>query len=257
MPRLTRRSALLTALWAILALLTKPIGGPAALVLIVAMLGFGMGQPTVRRRLAATAAVAASLVVSYVLEAAAAPWPVFGTTGPLGAIRFGLSYLWQFYLPPLSFMDQAHDSYRAFDSLPSWRVWVETGVGFFGWFSAPMPAWAYNLALWSVIAATAIATWAALRRRSPRERSVPTLLAAALGYVLLLHLAEILLLLQGGTDLLLQGRYLIAVLPLFAAALYQPLSRVGNVGVLTAGALLAVAAVLSVEATIDVLVFFG
>ena len=35
-------------------------------------------------------------------------------------------------------------------------------------------------------------------------------------------------LLQGGTDLLLQGRYLIAVLPLFAAALYQPLSRVGS-----------------------------
>ena len=208
--------------------------------------------------LAATVAVAAALAVTYVVEAAAATWSPFGTAGPLAAVRYGLSYLWQFYLPPLPFMDTAHAAYRAFHSLPSWRVWVETGVGFFGWLTMPMPSWAYNLAFWSLVAATRPRGLGLHPRALSRsERAVPALLAAALGYVLLLHLAEILLLLQGGSDLLLQGRYLIPVVPLFAAALYQPFSRIGRVGSLAAGALLLVAAVLSVEAMNDVLVFFG
>ena len=63
--------------------------------------------------------------------------------------------------------------------------------------------------------------------------------------------------LQGGTDLLLQGRYLIPAVPLFAAALYQPFSRIGRAGSLATCALLLVAFVLSVEAMNDVLVFFG
>ena len=189
-----------------------------------------MGARTVRRRVAAVVAIAAALVVTYVVEAAAATWSPFGTAGPLAAVRYGLSYLWQFYLPPLSFMDTAHSAYRSFHSLPSWRVWVETGVGFFGWLTVPMPSWAYNLAFWSVVAATGLAVWACIRTRGRSERAVPALLAAALGYVLLLHLAEMLLLLQGGFDLLLQGRYLIPIVPLFAAALYQPFSRIGRIG---------------------------
>ena len=132
-----RRSALVVALWALLATLTKPIGGPAAAMVIVGVVGFGMGARTVRRRVAAVVAIAAALVVTYVVEAAAATWSPFGTTGPLGAVRYGLSYLWQFYLPPLSFMDTAHSAYRSFHSLPSWRVWVETGTGFFGWLTRP------------------------------------------------------------------------------------------------------------------------
>ena len=120
-----------------------------------------------------------------------------------------------------------------------------------------MPSWAYNLAFWSVVAATGLAVWACIRTRGRGERALPALLAAAVGYVLLLHLAEVLLLLQGGFDLLLQGRYLIPIIPLFAAALYQPFSRIGRIGLLASGALLLVAAVLSVEAMNDVLVFFG
>ena len=85
----------------------------------------------------------------------------------------------------------------------------------------------------------------------------PGLLAAALGNVILLHLAEFLALLQGTEDLVLQGRYLVSVVPLFAAALYQPLSRIGRSGLVTAAALTLVAAVLSVEAMNDVLVYFG
>ena len=253
----TRRSALHVALWAVLALLTKPIGGPAAAVVIVAMLGFGSGPRTLTRRLAAIAALAVALAGTYLVEAAAAEWSPFGVSSPLSAIRYSVSYLWQFYLPPLSFMDAGDAAYHAFHSLPSWRVWVETGVGFFGWLTTPMPAWAYNLAFWSLVVATGIAVWACIRRRTARDRAVPALLAAALGYVLLLHFAEILLLLQGGTDLLLQGRYLIPAVPFFAAALYQPFSRIGRAGSLATCALLLVAFVLSVEAMNDVLVFFG
>ena len=252
-----RRSALVVALWALLATLTKPIGGPAAAMVIVGVVGFGMGARTVRRRVAGVVAIAAALVVTYVVEAAAATWSPFGTTGPLGAVRYGLSYLWQFYLPPLSFMDTAHSAYRSFHSLPSWRVWVETGTGFFGWLTVPMPSWAYNLAFWSVVAATGLAVWACIRTRGRSERALPALLAASVGYVLLLHLAEVLLLLQGGFDLLLQGRYLIPIIPLLAAAWYEPFSRIGRIGLLASGALLLVVAVLSVEAMNDVLVFFG
>ena len=138
-----------------LALLTKPIGGPAAAVVIVAMLGFGSGPRTLTRRLAAIAALAVTLAGTYLVEAASAEWSPFGVSSPLAAIRYGVSYMWQFYLPPLSFMDAGAAAYHAFHSLPSWRVWVETGVGFFGWLTTPMPAWAYNLAFWSLVVATA------------------------------------------------------------------------------------------------------
>ncbi len=56
-----RRSVLVVALWALLATLTKPIGGPAAAMVIVGIVGFGMGARTVRRRVAAVVAIAAAL----------------------------------------------------------------------------------------------------------------------------------------------------------------------------------------------------
>jgi hypothetical protein len=253
----TRRRVVGVSAWVLLALLTKPIGGPAALVMIVSLLAFAPGARTLPKRLVAVGALTATLVVCYVAMAVAATWQVFGGAGPLGAARYGLSYLWQFYLPSLPFMDSEHAAYHAIPSLPSWRVWVETGTGFFGWLTTPMPSWAYNLAFWSLMAAICVAAAACIARPDRRDRAASALLIAGLANVLLLHLAEILALLQGTADLVLQGRYLIAVVPLFAAALYQPLSRIGRSGALTAGALLAVAAVLSLEALNDVLVFFG
>jgi hypothetical protein len=253
----TRGRVIRVALWALLALLTKPIGGPAALITIVSMLAFAPGARTLPRRLIATGSLAVAFVVCYVAMTVAATWQLFGTGGPLAAARYGISYLWQFYLPPLWFMDSEHAAYHAFPSLPSWRVWVETGTGFFGWLTTPMPGWAYHLAFWSLVTATCVAVAACIARPDQRERTVSAFLIAGLGNVFLLHLAEILALLQGTSDLVLQGRYLISVVPLFAAALYQPLSRIGRAGTLTASGLALVAAVLSVEALTDVLVFFG
>jgi hypothetical protein len=253
----TRGGVVRVALWALLALLTKPIGGPAALLIIVPLLAFVPATRAFPRRLAAVGALAGALVVCYVAMAVAATWQLFGTGGPVTSLRYGLSYLWQFYLPPLSFMDRKDAAYRAFGSLPSWRVWVETGTGFFGWLTTPMPSWAYNLAFWSVVAATAVAIVAGVTRPDRRTGAALALLIAGLANVLLLHLAEILSLIQGSPELLLQGRYLIAVIPLFVAALFQPFGRIGRAGIVTAGGVLAVVAVLSVEAMNDVLVFFG
>ena len=253
-----RRSVLVVALWALLATLTKPIGGPAAAMVIVGIVGFGMGARTVRRRVAAVVAIAAALVVTYVVEAAAATWSPFGSTGPLAAVRYGLSYLWQFYLPPLSFMDTAHAAYRSFHSLPSWRVWVETGIGFFGWLTVPMPSWAYNLAFWSVVAATGLAVWACIRTRGRSERALPALLAAAD------RLRAPPAPRRGAAAA--PGR----LRPAAAGPLPDPRSSRSSPRPCTsrsrasagsacsrAGALLLVAAVLSVEAMNDVLVFFG
>ena len=252
----TRRSIIAVALWALLALITKPIGGPAAAVMIVGMLGFGTGVRTWWRRGAAIAAMAVVLGGTYIAEAVSQKWSLFGGAGPVSGTRYGLSYLWQFYLPSLPFMDSAHRAYAAFGSLPSWRVWIETGVGFFGWLAVPMPGWTYDLAFWVLVGATCVAIWATIRRRGDDERVLPALLAAAVGNVLLLHMAEVLQLLNGGT-LLLQGRYLIPVVPLFAAALYRPLPRAGRVGIATTGALTLPVAVISVQAMVSLLVFFG
>jgi hypothetical protein len=257
--RWERGQALRVALWALLVLLTKPIGGPAALVLIVAALAFRPGPRDARRRVAGTAAVAGSLVVSYIAMTIAATWAFFGTRTALSAARYGVSYFWQFYLPALPFMDPAAFAYhaRSGHALPSWSVWLVGTTGHFSWLTITMPSWAYRLTLWSLVAAACVALVACALKPDRGDRAVSALLVAGIGNVILLHLAELLAVLQGTSDLILQGRYLLVVVPLFAAALYQPLSRIGRAGVVTAAALTVVAAVLSIEAMNDVLVFFG
>jgi hypothetical protein len=251
------KRAIHVALWALLALLAKPIGGPAALLIIVPLLVFVPATRRLPRRLAAVGALVAAIGVCYVAMAVAATWKLFGTGGPLTSARYGISYLWQFYLPPLSFMDTAHFAYHGLPMLPSWRVWVETGTGYFGWLTTPMPSWTYNLAFWALAAAAAVSVVAALTRPDRRTGAALALLIAGLANVLLLHLAEILALIQGSPELILQGRYLIAVVPLFVAALFQPYARIGKAGLVASGGILLVSAVLSLEAMNTVLVFFG
>jgi hypothetical protein len=74
--------------------------------------------------------------------------------------------------------------------------------------------------------------------------------------VLLLHMAEILLVINNG-GLLLQGRYLLPIVPLFEAVLLLGLARLGRLGVATAAVLLGVTFVLSIQGLTDTLVFFG
>jgi hypothetical protein len=251
---MTRRRLLFALMWVVLAGLAKPIGGPTALVMVVALLGLGPAGSSWRRRIGVGAALAASLIVSYVAEAIAASFSVRGTYTTVSMIRYSLSYLWQFYLPRLWFMTPG--PYSGHDYLPSWWVWIETSVGRFAWLTVPMSEWWYRLAFWSLLAATVLAAVGLVRARSRDVRVVAALLTAVLGYVLLLHMAEILLLINNG-GLLLQGRYLLPIVPLLLAVLMSGLARLGRLGVATATALVGVTFVISIQGLLDTMVFFG
>jgi Predicted membrane protein (DUF2142) len=245
---LTRRRLVFVILWGLLTALSKPVGPPTAIILAVALLGFGVTGTSWRRRGAVFALLAAFL-------AALAAYGRPAGIGPLTLVRYGISYLWQFYLPALPFMAPGPYVGR-YGSLPSWWVWINTGVGRFGWLTTPLPSWAYNLALLTLALAAAVAAFGFARRARREVPVAAALLVAALGYVLLLHLSEVLLAIGNG-GLLLQGRYLLPVVPLLEAVLLLGLARLGRVGLAVSGALVVVTFVLSVQAVESTLVFFG
>lgn len=251
---LTRRRLLFVLLWMALAALAKPIGGPTALVMAIALLGLGPAASSWRRRVAVAGGLLATLAVTYLGEAVVESYRVRGAFTTLQWLRFSASYLWQFYLPRLWFMSPG--PYKGRGYLPSWFVWVETSVGRFGWLSVPMSPWWYRLAFWTLVVASVIAAVGFVRYRTGGVRVAGPLLVAALGYVLLLHMAEILLVINNG-GLLLQGRYLLPIVPLLEAVLLLGLARLGRVGVATALVLVGVTFVISIQGLTDTLVFFG
>jgi Predicted membrane protein (DUF2142) len=251
---MTRRRLLFVLLWMALAALAKPIGGPTALVMAISLLGLGPAGSSRARRLAVAGGLLATLAVTYVGEAVVESYRVRGPYTSIQWIRFSASYLWQFYLPRLWFM--APGPYKGHGYLPSWFVWVETSVGRFAWLTVPMSPWWYRLAFWTLVIAVVIAAVGFVRHRTRDVRVAAPLLVAALGYLLLLHMAEILLVINNG-GLLLQGRYLLPIVPLLEAVLLLGLARLGRVGLATGALLVGVTFVLSIQGLTDTLVFFG
>jgi hypothetical protein len=252
---LTRRRLGFVLLWAVLAALAKPIGGPAALLMTLSLLGLSPTGTSWRRRAGVAAALGASIAFSYVAEARVANFSMTGTQeSPLRTIRYSLAYLWQFYLPKLWFMTPG--PYTHHDYLPSWWVWIETSIGRFAWLTVPMSQWWYRLAFWVLVVAAVAAAIGFWRSRPGERRVAGALIVAALAYVVLLHMAEVLLLINNG-GLLLQGRYLLPVVPLFLAVLLLGLARLGRLGVATAAVLVGVTFVISIQGLTDALVFFG
>ena len=245
---LTRRSLVFVLLWGLLTALSKPIGTPTVIILVTALLGLGTEGTAWRRRGAVVAVLAAFFVA---LAAYGRPAGI----GPLTLFRYSTSYLWQFYLPKLPFQSPGPYVGR-YAPLPSWWVWIETGIGRFGWLTTPLPTWAYQLGALTLLGAALVAAFGFARRPRLDVRVAAALLVAALGYTLLLHLSEIVLVIGNG-GLLLQGRYLLPVVPLFEAVLLLGLARLGRIGLATAGALVAVTFVISVQAVESTLVFFG
>jgi hypothetical protein len=251
---LTRRRLLFVLLWMALAALAKPIGGPTAVVMAIALLGLGPAGSSWARRIGVAGGLLVTLAFTYVGEAVVQGYRVHGTYTTVEWIRYSASYLWQFYLPKLWFMSPG--PYKGHGYLPSWFVWVETSVGRFAWLTVPLSQWWYRLAFWVLAVASVIAAVGFVRRRTRGVHVAGPLLVAALGYVLLLHMAEILLVINNG-GLLLQGRYLLPIVPLFEAVLLLGLARLGRLGVATAAVLLGVTFVLSIQGLTDTLVFFG
>jgi hypothetical protein len=107
---------------------------------------------------AAAPAEAGSAVASATSEALA---------HPLGY----LAYLWQVFLPRLSFMHRHFETTQ----LPAYVIFVERGWGAFGWYDVFFPNWVYVVILVAMLAVPVLGVVAARREwRSVRSRAWET-----------------------------------------------------------------------------------
>lgn len=208
--------------------LSKPVGVPLAAVLVVSFAGRACVRAGTRSR-----PMVAATTVLVVLAAAYAERFVIPSTitaHPVASVRELLSYLWQFYLPRLGFMQPLFQDSVLSQPVPVWGTFVRTGIGYFGWISAPMPDWSYV----AVVAGTAAALLVALG--DPRRRRSAAAGQAALFILLtlaVLHLAEFSVLITGSGSIL-QGRYLLPAIPaglvIFCALLARASRQVQSIG---------------------------
>ena len=129
-------------------------------------------------------------------------------------VRQFLSYVWQFYLPRLSFMSRSARplSCRSID------IWIRQGLGNFGWLDVFEPDWVYTVG--TVIAAGIAVAAAVIVGRPGFVRRLPLLsffALALLALLILLHVSEYRVLLAGGGQFN-QGRYLLPVVGLASLA---------------------------------------
>lgn len=140
--------------------------------------------------------------------------------GPGGAIETesaslldGISYMWQFYLPRLPFMDSYFNAYQLRD------VWFDGFIGAFGWLEFGFPGWVYDWALGVALAILALAGRELFSLRHVLRRrlwELSTYLVLALGLLILIaatgYLTRV-----GETTGYEQPRYLFPLLPLYGA----------------------------------------
>jgi 4-amino-4-deoxy-L-arabinose transferase-like glycosyltransferase len=138
--------------------------------------------------------------------------------------QFG-SYLWQFYLPRLSFMTPVNHQATVISGRPAVNLWLGTGAGVFGWVNVWFPKgvyWVVGLAwlLVGVLFAAASARWwrATPGRRERLARLAPAAFLASVALITLaaLHYTDYTFFIarQG---LFMQGRYLLPLAGVVAA----------------------------------------
>ncbi len=254
----TRRRLVAIAALGLLTAYTKPAGPVTAAIIVagLAVLPLVLARVRLRLPLLALGAVAAAgaffvgATRIYALE-------------PFDHVRYALSYLWQFYLPPLPFLQQVFTPGPLTDPIPWWAIWVRTGVGYFGWISVPLPTVVYVVGALSLGGALLVATAAAVRHRAEALSRFDWLLPAAaftvVLYLLMLHAAEVaLMILYNGGERLLHARYLLPVVPLALAAAVAALSLLSRRAAYTVlGSLLVVWFGISFAGLAVVLRFFG
>ena len=149
-----------------------------------------------------------------------------------------VSYMWQFYLPKLPFQGGIPQIER----LPVFDVWVETGWAAFGWLEVRFPEPLYVLLALVTLVLVAGGIAAVVRLRHRRTLLVLAGLFVFTGLALLagLHWVEYRTIVNQGHSFN-QGRYLLPLVPLFAAAaagalsLLRPQRRAAAAGVLLGG----------------------
>ena len=255
--RPTRRQLAWVALWTAVTMASKTTGTPLAALILAGVAGLRLGPRISLRRRLSIAGLAALAVLPVLALAGSAFYrlSIFGGVGPLQAVRFGLSYAWQYYLPPLPFMRSM--GVGGFHSTAAWHVWVRDGVGNFSWMSTYMPEWTYRVAAASVVlvlVAAGVGAWSSRRQGRP---VVLPIAVTCVAFVAFLHATEVSAML-GGMPPILQGRYLLPLAPLAAAAVALGLSRLSRrVGDSIALAGCAVWFVLSLVAVRSVAAYFA
>jgi 4-amino-4-deoxy-L-arabinose transferase-like glycosyltransferase len=236
---------------------------PGTLLAVACLAWLGRDSPT-RNTVWRGAAVAAGIIVCvgvlYVgsnvvlFDRPALPGAI-GSTAPAsegaaadetaasgtGGMRERLAYVWQLYLPRLPFMSE---QFPGANPMPN--VWLHGWIGHFGWLDAAWPEAVYRWARWVLVLVGGLAAFATgrrlLRAGNWRERW-PELLsyaAVAIGLLLLIGLASYRAR-EDGVPGFEQARYLLPLLPLYAAAVGMAARAFGRAGPAVAAALVVAA----------------
>jgi hypothetical protein len=196
---LTLRLGMATGLAVAIGLLTKPtmIGlVPAVALAVVALVvrGERRHQLGPRRGGAAALALPVAIVSGWlVVDVALFNRTAGAMTGGLASERVSaaatttgqLTYLWQFFLPKLPFMEQQFSGYW----YPVWHVYIQGFIGRFGWFEYDFPTWVSVIGLIALAGIAALAVTALVRHGSSVRRRLPELATyciAALGVLLMI-----------------------------------------------------------------------
>jgi 4-amino-4-deoxy-L-arabinose transferase-like glycosyltransferase len=226
----TRRAVLLGVVIAagVLSKLTfiALLPGIALALLLLAWRALPEGRARALRLLAVSASVAAAPVLLYALlnitvwhRGSPTAGGVAGATnstlasGNVVTLKESLDYIWELYLPRLSFMNHTF-----FSKDPVWEIWFNGSIGHFGWLDYSFPAWVYSDArdLFYVLAALAALTL--VRVRAGIARMLPIFVCfgvMALGLLGAIGYAGLRYRLNTG-DQFEQARYLFPLLSFYA-----------------------------------------
>jgi 4-amino-4-deoxy-L-arabinose transferase-like glycosyltransferase len=194
-----------------------------ALVPGVALVLLLLARSHARRGLAAAGTVAGLAVLTVVGFLAV---PGVEQRAPVDLhpdrLRAFSTYLWDFYLPRLPFQEK----YAALHiDNPAWTVWVEHAWASFGYLEVRFPAGVYVVLAGVALATFAGAALAVARSRFRPGRAVPALFGLiALCLVISLHWTDFQTV-DGQTGRIMQGRYLLPLMPMVAVAVAAALSN--------------------------------
>lgn len=199
-------------------------GAALGLLVMVRQTRPGRRGDAARGAAAAVAGFAVPILIWLGLEITVLHRPISATTGALSSdslniqlsLRGQLSYLWQYFLPRLPFME---DVFRGYPAYPVWDVYIQGFIGRFGWFQYGFPLWANRLGLGVLLGVAAAAATALVRARSgvrSRLGELACYSAMILGLVALNAIAGYRFNIFVGVDFE-QPRYLFAALALYGA----------------------------------------
>ncbi|WP_272474716.1 DUF2142 domain-containing protein [Baekduia alba] len=160
------------------------------------------------------------IVVSRLNHQAAAGQVGVVSSGEFNLREF-LSYVWQFYLPKLGFMN---DFRSVAPTLPAWDIVFKGAWAAFGWLEVLFPTWVYLVLLFVSVVAVVGGVAGVWRDRARVDWAVFAFLAlVVLTLMAGLHISEYRQI-KGGASNFFQGRYVLPLAPLAACALARTIA---------------------------------